>query len=61
MRQIAQRLVFDFAVFAVTAPEQVGAIDPIFVLADGSDDVSCTGALCHIRIYSTIHRTFQHI
>ena len=47
MGQIAQRLVFDFAVFAVTAPEQVGAIDPVFVLTSSSDDVSCASALCH--------------
>ena len=37
----------DFAVFAVTAPEQVSAIDSVFVLTGSSDDVSCASAFCH--------------
>jgi hypothetical protein len=45
MRQIAQRLVLDLAVFAVAAAQQVGGVDLVLVDATRGDDVSsaCTG------------------
>src|ERR1039457_1028484 len=49
VRQVAERLVLDDARLAVAAPQQVGAIDLVLVLASRGDDVSGTGASSHAR------------
>src|SRR3989338_273204 len=51
MRKITQCLVLDAAAFAVTAPQQVRAIDPILVLAGRGDYMSGSGASRHARHY----------
>ena len=52
MRKIAQGLVLDRAAFAVTATQQMGAIDSILVLASRSDHVSGSGASRHTEEYN---------
>jgi len=43
VREIAQYLVLDDAQFAITATQQMGAVDPILVFAGRGDDVIGSG------------------
>lgn len=52
MGEIAQGLVLDLAVLAIAAPEQMGAIDLVFVLAGRGDDVSGSCTRWHSRTIS---------
>ena len=45
--KIAQGLVLDRTAFAVAVTEQVGAIDPVLVLAGCSDDVGGSSTCSH--------------
>ena len=54
MRKIAEGLVLDGAIFAVTAAQQMGAVDLAFVLARRSNDMSSTGTFWHSRKNSPI-------
>jgi hypothetical protein len=47
VREIAQRLILDLAVLAVAAPQQVGLVELVFVLARRGDDVGGSGACWH--------------
>ena len=47
VRQVAQRLVLDGAAFAITASQEVGAIDLVLIATGCGDDVSGTGAGGH--------------
>jgi hypothetical protein len=47
VRQVAQGLVLDLAVFAVAAAQQVGAVDLVLVGAPRGDDVGGSGARWH--------------
>jgi hypothetical protein len=47
VRQVAQGLVLDGAALAVAAPQQVGAIDLVLVLAPRGDDVRRSVACWH--------------
>jgi hypothetical protein len=50
VRQVAKRLVFDSAVLTVAAPQQIDAIQLVFVLASRGDDVSGSGSGVVINI-----------
>ena len=61
MRQVAQGLVFDLAVFAVAAAQQVGAIDLVLVGALSSNYVGGSGAGWNAGNYSPIVRISQKL
>lgn len=50
--EVTEGLVLDLAVLAVRAPQQVGAVDLVSVLAGRSDDVCCAGSICHAEFIS---------
>jgi hypothetical protein len=52
VRQVAQRLVLDLAVFAIAAPQQVRAIHLVLVFARRRDDVRCSRACRHAHQHS---------
>ena len=61
MGKVAQGLILDLAVFAITAAQQVGRVDLVLVLAGRSDDLCCAGSLCHDEFIPYIAFHVKHI
>ena len=61
VRQVAQGLVLDLAVFAVAATKQVGAVDLVLVGAPRGDDVCSSGAGWHSDYCEPMHLKHQYI
>src|SRR5215472_16257409 len=61
MREVAERLVFDLAVIAIAATQQMGGVFAALVGPPCGDDVNCSPSLCHARINAVICNLCQPI